>query len=360
LRRTPLDLEAAARDALELCAIPAPTFAEAERGQEMARRLAAAGLEPRQDGVGNVVARLGGDGAAVVVAAHLDTVFPATTVLAPTRDGDVLRGPGIGDNALALAALLAIARDLAAAPEPSVPVLLAATVGEEGLGDLRGVRALLDETDTTCLVALEGHGIDSLTVGGVASARIAARYTGPGGHSWSDRGRPSAVHALVAAASAALAVAAPAHANVGVLHGGIAVNAIAPDARLELDLRHDDDAVVDGATARASAALATVPAGIEATVEVVGRRPGGRLDADHPLLAAARTARERAGLAVAMEEMASTDANAALGRGIPAVALGISRGGGTHREDEWIELAPAAQGIDAARLLVRALARGLP
>ena len=240
-----------------------------------------------------------------------------------------------------------------------MPVLLAATVGEEGLGDLRGVRALLDDTETACLVALEGHGVDSLTVGGVASARIAARYTGPGGHSWSDRGRPSAVHALVAAAAAALAVAAPAHANVGVLQGGIADQRHRgrgpPGARPAPRRRR-------GGRERAWPARpprsSTVPAGIEATCEIVGRRPGGRLDADHPLLAAARTARERAGLGAASEETASTDANAALGRGIPAVALGISRGGGTHREDEWIELAPAAQGIDAARLLVRALAWG--
>ncbi len=305
-----------------------------------------------------MLARVGGAGPAIVVAAHLDTVFPAGTPLEPVREGDVLRGPGIGDNAIALAALLSLARDLAGGPAPGRPVLLAATVGEEGLGDLRGVRALLDAEDTACLIALEGHGVDSLTTGGVASARIAARYTGPGGHSWSDRGRPSAVHALVGAAAAALAVAPPAQANIGVVEGGIAVNAIAGDARLELDLRSDDDRVVEAAQARARAALAAVPDGIEAHVECVGRRPGGQLEADHPLLLAAREARERAGLPAATEETASTDANAALGRGIPALALGISRGGGTHRPDEWIELPPAAGGIEAARLLVRALAGG--
>jgi tripeptide aminopeptidase len=351
-----IDLEAVARDALDLCAIPAPTFAEAARAAEMARRLAAAGLAPRHDAVGNVLARVGGPGPAIVVAAHLDTVFPADTPLDPVRDGELLRGPGIGDNAIALAALLVLARDLAAGSSLEQPVLLAATVGEEGLGDLRGARAVLDGEETACLIALEGHGVDSLTVGGVASARLAARYTGPGGHSWSDRGRPSAVHALVSAAAAAIAVAAPAHANVGVVRGGLAVNAIAGDARLELDLRSEDDAVVEAALARCRAALATVPAGVDAQVELVGRRPGGRLDADHPLLRAARAARERAGLAPAVEETASTDANAALGRGIPALALGISRGGGTHRTDEWIELAPAAQGIQAVRELVRALA----
>jgi tripeptide aminopeptidase len=324
----------------------------------VARRLAAAGLAAEQDAVGNVLARVGGAGAAVVVAAHLDTVFPATTALEPVRDGDVLRGPGIGDNAIALAALLALGRDLAG-ETPEVPILLVATVGEEGLGDLRGARALLDAEETACLVALEGHGLDSLTVGGVASARLIARYTGPGGHSWSDRERPIAAHALIGAAAAALAVARPASANVGVLEGGIAINAIAPEARLELDLRSEDDAVVEAALQRALQALSTVPAGIEADVRVVGRRPGGSLAPDHPLLRAARGARERAGLPAATEETASTDANAALGRGIPGLALGISRGGGTHREDEWIELPPAAQGIDVARRLVRALG-GLP
>ena len=184
---------------------------------------------------------------------------------------------------------------------------------------------------------------------------MVARYTGPGGHSWST--------AIARAPRTPWSGPRPqrsrwpaGHANVGVLEGGIAINAIAAEARLELDLRSEDDAVVEAAMHRAQAALNAVPAGIEADVRIVGRRPGGRLADDHPLLVAARAARERAGLPLATEETASTDANAALGLGIPGLALGISRGGGTHREDEWIELAPAAQGVDAARRLVRALA----
>src|SRR3954454_8149359 len=131
-----------AGDALALCAIAAPTFAEDERGKDMAERLRAAGAAPRTDATGNVLARFGpADGPAAIVAAHLDTVFPAGTPLDPRRDGDTLHGPGVGDDCLGLAALLHLARHLHDHP-PEHPVLIAATVGEEGLGDLRGAKAV--------------------------------------------------------------------------------------------------------------------------------------------------------------------------------------------------------------------------
>lgn len=313
--------------------------------------------------MGNVLVRFGpGDGPAAIVTAHLDTVFAAGTPLAPRRDGDVLRGPGIGDDALALAALLHLARRLVAAPAPRHPVVLAATVGEEGLGDLRGAKALLGAVDCDAFVALEGHGIDVLRTAGIASARLRVRVTGPGGHSWADHGLPSAVHALLKACTAAVAAARGGHLNVGVMGGGTSVNTIAADAEAELDLRDADDAVLARRVEAVRAALRAGPfaPGIEVAVEQVGARPGGATAPHHPLLRAARKARAAAGLAPAQEVASSTDANAALGRGVPAVCVALTRGTGAHRLDESVELAPLAGGLAAVEALVDALGAGLP
>ncbi|HEY8582443.1 MAG TPA: M20/M25/M40 family metallo-hydrolase, partial [Capillimicrobium sp.] len=216
-----------------------------------------------------MLARFGpADGPAAVVTAHLDTVFAADTPLAPRRDGDTLHGPGIGDDSLALAALVHLARRLAAEP-PRLPVVLAATVGEEGLGDLRGANGVLDAVACHALVALEGHGLDTLQTSGIASARLVARAAGPGGHSWGDQGTPSAVHALVRGLEEALDAAGRGHLNIGVLEGGTSINTIAAAAEAQLDLRDADDAALD---ARAD----TVTAALERhglAVERVGRRP---------------------------------------------------------------------------------------
>ena len=343
-------------DALAICAVPAPTGAEDARGALVRDRLRDAGLKPKRDAVGNITARIGGVGAAVVVAAHLDTVFSAETPLDPVRDGDVLRGPGIGDNAVAVAALLALARSLGSV-RPAVPILLAATVGEEGRGDLRGMRALLDEEDVAAVIAVEGHGVECLVTAAVGSARFEAVHRGPGGHSWGDQGRPSALHSLFDAGLHALEVAAPAVVNIGVAGGGTTVNTIAAEARLEIDLRSEDEEVLEGAADRVVEALGQAPEGIETRVRPIGRRPGGRLPYDHPLLRAARRARAAAGLPEATEEAASTDANAALGRGLPALTVGLTSGDNVHRPDEWIRIEPLAQGYDALERLVRAAAR---
>jgi tripeptide aminopeptidase len=349
-----------AGDALALCAIPAPTFAEAERGAAMADRLEHAGARAHTDATGNVLARFGPDGgAATVITAHLDTVFPADTPLDPRREGDTLHGPGIGDDCLGLAALLHVARRLAAGP-PEHPILLAATVGEEGLGDLRGAKAVLDDHACDAFVALEGHGRDTLQTAGIGSARIRARATGPGGHSWGDRGTPSAVHALVAALAAASTAAQGAHLNIGVIAGGTSINTIAAEAVAELDLRDGDDAHLEETKQRVEQALQdAAPAGIAIDLEPIGRRPAGATPPGHPLIGAAREARAKAGLGPAEEEASSTDANAALGRGIPAVGIGLTHGHHAHRTDERVELGPLEAGIAALDHLVDALAEGM-
>jgi tripeptide aminopeptidase len=349
-------VEAVIADALEICAVAAPTGAEGARAALVAAKLAAAGARPASDATGNVVARFGPlDGPAAIVAAHLDTVFATDTPLEPARDGDLLHGPGIGDDSLALAALVHLARRLAAA-SPAHPVVLAATVGEEGLGDLRGARGLLDAVACDAFVALEGHGIDTIQTAGIASARLLARASGPGGHSWGDRGTPSAVHLLVAGLQAALAAAGDGHLNVGVVRGGTSINTIAAESSAEIDLRDADDATLDDRVAAVTAALERH--GLE--VRPVGRRPGGVTASEHPLVVAARAARAAAGLAEAEEVASSTDANAALGRGLPAISVSLTRGAHAHRLDEHVELAPVPGGLVALEHLVDALGRGLP
>jgi tripeptide aminopeptidase len=353
-------LEDLVRDTLALCAIPAPTFAEEARAAAVATLLREAGLEPVTDATGNVVARVGPAGPAIVVAAHTDTVFPAGTPLEPRRERGRLLGPGIGDNCVAVATLIELGRHLARARKaPATAVLLAATVGEEGLGDLCGIRAVLDAHAASTVIALEGHGIDSVVTAGIASARYIVTYRGPGGHSWRDRDRSSAIHVLLDTGRAAISEGAPAHVNIGVVSGGLSVNSVAGEARMEIDIRAETDDVVDRACARIEHVLAGVPRGIDAEIVQAGRRPGGQIAATHPLLREVARARARAGLPPAREDAASTDANEALGRGIPAVTLGLTRGAAIHRTDEWIELAPLVAGVATVVHLVHHLA-GLP
>ena len=353
------DADAVARisDAAEaLCLIPAPTFAERLRGEEVLARLHALHLDAAFDDVGNVVARIGDDGPALAVCAHLDTVFPADTPLTVRREGGRLIGPGIGDNALGIAVLLHVARELVLTPLSS-PVLIAFTVGEEGLGDLRGVSALLDREPVQGLIAIEGHGIDSLAVGGIASVRHRVTVTGPGGHSWTDRGRPSAVHQAIAIGERTPACARPAAINIGTISGGTAINTIADHAELLVDIRHADQRTVDAAAARVERAAAVdVPAGLTVVLEQVGNRPGGANLPGEPLLELARAARSAVGLGTAEEHLASTDANAGHARGIPSVGIGITRGDHAHRPDEWIAEQPIALGVAALVALIRAAA----
>jgi tripeptide aminopeptidase len=350
------DIEAVIADTLTLAAVPAPTGAEGRRADAVAERLAAAGLAVERDAVGNVVARAGPAGApATIFSAHLDTVFAADVPLAPRREGGRLLGPGVGDDTVAVAALVALAGELAAEP-PAGPVVLAATVGEEGLGDLRGAKHLLATVPARAFLAVEGHMLDELVVGGIGSVRLRARYRGPGGHSWGDRGTPSALHAALAAGAAAVAaVPEGRHVNVGVARGGTTVNAIAERAELLVDLRDEDAAALATTAERVAGALARAPAGVEAAVERVGDRAAGRTPAAHPLLAAIRAVRAELGLPAATEELSSTECNAAFAAGVPTAGVGITRGGDAHRPTEWIEAAPIADGLALLRRLARAL-----
>jgi acetylornithine deacetylase/succinyl-diaminopimelate desuccinylase-like protein len=284
-----------------------------------------------------------------VLAAHLDTVFGSETDHSVKRSGDRLIGPGVGDDGVAIAALGAVGR-LLISSEGSGPVFLLATVGEEGLGNLAGARHAVSSppAELGALIAVEGNYLGKLGTTGVGSRRWRVVVTGPGGHAWEQSGAPSAVHEaarIVTALSGIKTVAGASSLNVGTLDGGESINARARRAHFDLDLRGADEDTLASLETDARRVLQAPPTnGLNVELSEIGRRPGGRIEAGHPLLRAAREALEAR--RVAWKEVAtSTDANAAHAVGLPALALGVTTGAGEHTPEEWIDLGPIAEGI---------------
>jgi tripeptide aminopeptidase len=336
---------------IRVSSVPAPTGEEHERAALVADWWAADGFGGVSiDEAGNCWATVrGGTGPAVVLAAHLDTVFGTETEHAVKRSGDRLFGPGVGDNGVAVAALAAVGRLLGRAQGTS-PVLILATVGEEGLGNLAGARHAVacPPAELGALIAVEGNYLGKIGTTGVGSRRWRVLVTGPGGHAWEQSGAPSAVHEaarIVEALSGIPTVPGASSLNVGTLEGGESINARARRAQFDLDLRGADEATLAALESAARAVLDPPRAGgLSVELSEIGRRPGGRIEPDHPLLSAARDA--LAARRVAWREVAtSTDANAAHAAGLPALALGVTTGAGEHTPQEWIDLGPIADGI---------------
>jgi acetylornithine deacetylase/succinyl-diaminopimelate desuccinylase-like protein len=342
---------------VELASIPAPTFHEQDRLEWVERRLEGRPGRRHRDEVGNLVWAWG-DGAqppAVLLMAHLDTVFPAETPLRfERRDGDLV-GPGIGDNAAAV--VVAIEAAASVLEHASVaPGAVAFTVGEEGLGNLRGALAACRALAPDCAIALEGQGLEEVRVDAVGSVRVRLVVHGPGGHSWADRGSPSAVHELIRLAAPLVDQGTPdVPVNVGLIEGGRSVNAIADRAESVVEARALDEPAL--AQFRRAIEALTVDDPLRLETTVVGHRPAGRLERGHRLLAVVEQVRDDLGLPRARGE-ASTDANAALACGIPALALGVSYGGGMHTLHERIDVASLELGCaQVTRVLERLLVR---
>ncbi len=353
-------------DTLAIARIPAPT------GSEQRRAMAVRDLFRRDDPgrlvyidqTGNVVTRIPGRrrDRSLLVAAHLDTVFGADVPHEASVVGSRLVGPSVGDNAVALAALVALPRLLGRSRIiPSCDIVLVATVGEEGYGNLRGMTAALDHSrETAAVVAVEGHGLGRITHVAVGSRRVAIRIQGPGGHSWADHGRPSAVHAAGQLVARLTAVSVPewprTTLNVASITGGAAINAIATSASLEVELRSMDAGILDGLLAEVVRQIRQVEqGGLRLRLETLGVRPAGALPADHLIVRRARDV--LASLATpSASDASSTDANVPISWGIPAVCIGISRGGDAHTPNEWLEREPIALGLAQLGLLVRTVA----
>jgi acetylornithine deacetylase/succinyl-diaminopimelate desuccinylase-like protein len=360
-----METERLVEDAIRICEVPAPTGDEGERGRVVASMLEACGARVETDSAGNVIGEIPGEPGlpCVALAAHLDTVFPDLDLIEVVTEDGWLHAPGIGDNSMGVAALVACARDL---PRTGLGrILLAATVGEEGIGDLRGARHLVSERggEIDAFLAVEGAMRDAVVTGGVGSERLEITVAGPGGHSWGDAGAPSALAGASALVLDLYDLALPEEpkttVNVGTLTSGNSINSIAETAVLELDLRSlDQDVVADLRDRAVARILARFPGdgALTASFRRIGSRPAGRIAADHPLLDHVRAAREEAGLAVADEFASSTDANIPLHAGIPATCVGIGIGEDGHRRTERLRIDGLAEGYAAMLAAVRRIA----
>jgi acetylornithine deacetylase/succinyl-diaminopimelate desuccinylase-like protein len=312
------------------------------------------------DAAGNVYARLPGRGevAPLVVSAHLDTVFPAGTDLHVVRTPEQITAPGIGDNALGVAGLFALVWSLHDRQPLAGDLWLVANVAEEGLGDLRGMKAVVDRfgKGPQAYVVVEGMAFGQVYHRGLGVERYRIGVQTSGGHSWVDFGLPSAIHHLAELVTRLTALSLPVSPrttlNVGTISGGTTVNTIAAEAHLELDLRSEDAAELARLVGQVQkvAAAANRP-GACVTIEVIGSRPAGEIPADHPLIGRAVRCLEALGVTPRLN-IGSTDANVPLSRGLPAVCIGLTSGSGSHTTHETIQTAPLAQGLAQLVMLV--------
>lgn len=342
--------------AIQIQQIPAPTFEEASRADFIRRMFVAEALTDIQmDSAGNVLARLPGAGSAspLIVSAHMDTVFPAGTDLAIRREAGRVYGPGIGDNSLGVAALFGL---LWALRERGIQlpgdVWLAANTCEEGLGDLHGMKALVERFAGLPKVYLV---IEGMALGhvyhkaiGVRRYKITVHVTG--GHSWIDYGAPSAIHELSALATKISSLKLPdlprTTLNIGRIGGGTSINTIAAEAWMELDLRSEGpDSLNDLVRQVEKLVNAAEQRGVRVEAEIIGQRPPGEISSDHHLLRLAQTCLVEQRIEPVLT-VGSTDANIPLSKGYPALVLGLTRGGGAHTIHEFFETAPLAQGLE--------------
>jgi tripeptide aminopeptidase len=366
---------------IRLSEIPAPEFGEADRGKALAAIFEAAGLKVRTDDTGNVIGEsAGSDPSVVLFVAHLDTVFPAGTDVTVKRDGNRIVGPGISDNAAGLAALAGLARALSVSGvRTRKTIVLAGDVGEEGEGNLRGVRALMDEYGSRLadVIAIDGPSTDYITTQGIASRRFEVTVTGPGGHSWSDFGEPNPITALSRGIVKFSAIRVPDNPrssfNFGVIEGGTSVNSIPARAWVKVDLRSEDEtelarldkslreAIMAGVNEELAASRASSGdytqldrSALHVDFRSLGTRPAGALPKDSPLLATMRSVDSYLGNRSRLER-SSTDANIPLSLGVPAIAVGGGgRGGGSHSLEEWYD--PAGRDLGLKRLYLAAVA----
>ena len=341
---------------IQIQQIPAPTFCETQRAALIRDLFIEEGLsDVETDTIGNVYARLPGRniGRSLIVSAHTDTVFPIETDLSVNRESDRVIAPGIGDNSLGVAGLIGLLW-IFREREIDLPgdLWLVANVGEEGLGDLRGMRAVVDRFGDGPLayIILEGIALGQIYHRGLGVQRYRITAETQGGHSWADYGAPSAIHELAALVTKLAELPLPTDPrttlNVGVISGGTSINTIAPQATLELDLRSEDPEALQ--TLIQSVQALVEEAGkteIQVQAEIIGHRPAGDIPVDHSLVKLAESALVEQGIQPYLS-IGSTDANIPLSHGLPAVTIGLTTGKGAHTSTEFIETEPLAKGME--------------
>ncbi|MCS6908764.1 MAG: M20/M25/M40 family metallo-hydrolase [Anaerolineales bacterium] len=351
--------------AIQIQCIPAPTFQEQQRAQFVLERFREEKLDAVfSDAVGNVYALRQGQtqGVPLVVSAHLDTVFPAELNKAAIRKEDYIHGPGIGDNALGVAALFGVLWALEEYPfSQESDLWLIATVCEEGLGDLRGMRAVVERFRgrVRAYLVLEGMALGQVYHRALGVRRYRLKVETAGGHSWVDFGTPSAIHHLAKLIVALDALPLPRSPrttlNVGVISGGISVNTIAASATAELDLRSEDAASLAQLERQVSQLIhQSQRDGVKVSAERIGDRPAGAISERHPLVQLAVEALKRGGIQPVLN-VASTDANIPLSYGYPAIGIGLTYGEKAHTLHEMIHASPLRQGMRQLMELVEKL-----
>ncbi|HSB08706.1 MAG TPA: M20/M25/M40 family metallo-hydrolase [Blastocatellia bacterium] len=362
---------------IRICEIPAPPFKEEARAKELLRRFEELGLAGvRSDAVGNVIAeRPGLEGSArIVVSAHLDTVFPEGTDVRVRRDGTRLYAPGISDNTCGIVSLIALARALTAADiTTDAAICFVSTVGEEGEGNLRGVRHLFTkgefQSGVDAFISLDGPGLERITQRALGSRRYRVTVTGPGGHSWGDFGIVNPVHALGRAIARFASYPAPlaprTSYSVGVIEGGSSVNAIPERASMLVDIRSvsSDEIekleaylgrVVEIAVREENSQRAISGTSLTSEITQVGDRPSGETPMDSRLVRAAIECSRVLGIEPRLD-CSSTDSNIPISLGIPAITIGVGGiSSNCHSLTEWYE--PVGRELGIKRLLLLAVA----
>jgi tripeptide aminopeptidase len=357
--------------AIHIQQVAAPTFHEEERAKVVREIFLREGLaEVGIDETGNVLACLKaghGIGKAdlppLVISAHLDTVFPDNTDLTIHREEQKIYGAGIGDNSLGVAGLLGLIWMLKDKKiDLPFDTRLAANTCEEGLGDLRGMRAIVDRFGggTTAYIILEGMALGHIYHRGLGVRRLRITIETEGGHSWIDYGRPSAIHELTRLSTRLtrleLTKSPRSSLNIGVIRGGTSVNTIAAEASLELDLRSESMSALEALVENVYGICRQYEEGaVHVKVEETGNRPAGEIPATHPLVNLAAECLRRQGLEPKLN-IGSTDANIPLSRGLHAITLGLTTGGGAHTVHEYIHTIPLAKGLEALLGVVTGLA----
>ena len=359
------DYERFVRELIALTEIPAPPFKEGARAKAYLEMLRQHGLaDVHMDPEGNVMGVRRGIGGTSMLAvlAHLDTVFPEGTDVTVKRDGTRLMAPGIGDDTRGLALVLAVIRAMdAAGIRTTSDILFVGNVGEEGEGDLRGVKYLLRKGKyhgrITSFLAVDGGDQSNITRGGVGSKRYRVVFTGPGGHSFSAFGTVNPAYAMAAAVTRLSALPVPATPrttyNIGLVRGGTSVNAIPSQVSMDVDLRSESceelarldrafTGVIHQAVAAENRARSTRAGRVAARLDVIGNRPCGATPMEAPIVQTTSAVLRAFGLQPTYS-FESTDSNMAMSLGLPALTIGRGGAGGrSHSPDEWTDVEPAA------------------
>ena len=350
--------------AIAIQQIPAPTFAEAERAEYIAQRFVEIGLvDVAQDELHNVYGRFPGtqpeNHPPVIVSAHSDTVFPAGTDLTVRQEGLLVHGPGIGDNSTGVAGLIGLAESMRLhGIRPLANVWFVSNVGEEGLGDLCGMWAVAKRFGGEAIyLVVEGGLFGQISHRAIGVQRYEISVSTPGGHSWGNFGRRSAIHELGGLISAIDKFQVPTNPkttyNVGVIEGGTSINTIAQTAKMLLDLRSEEPERLAILVAEVEKLVASRQKQAKVSIEMkqIGSRPAGQISRENPLVKQAGAALRQVGCKQVSYIASSTDANVPLSQGYTAVCIGLTESSNAHRLDEYMDSTHLAAGMSQLLLL---------